>query len=34
MGLNLNFRENTSLNVITNVMRTLAMALIGIIMVP
>ena len=34
MGLNLNFREKTSLNVITNVLRTLAMALIGIFMVP
>ena len=32
--MNLNFREKTSLNVITNVMRTLAMALIGIFMVP
>ncbi len=34
MVLNLNFREKTSLNVITNILRTLAMALIGIFMVP
>ena len=34
MGLNLNFREKTSLNIVTNIVRTLAMALVGVLMVP
>ena len=34
MGLNLNFNEKTSLNILTNIIRTLAMALVGILMVP
>ncbi len=34
MGLNLNFSEKTSLNILTNVIRTAAMALVGILMVP
>ena len=34
MAMNLNFREKTSLNLITNMLRTLAMVLIGIFLVP
>ncbi len=34
MGLNLNFSEKTSLNILANVARTVTMALVGILMVP
>ena len=34
MAINLDFKEKTSLNLITNILRTLAMVLIGIFLVP